>query len=91
MIVRCGRCQAAFDVAGPGRYACPACGTQNQVGDQPAPAPGPPPAPAEPPPPSPRVTCGVCGYSFIVGDVDVAPCPNCGTAVTVRVSDDEDE
>jgi hypothetical protein len=42
-----------------------------------------PPPPPPPDPPSPRVTCGDCSFEFIVGDVDEAPCPNCGTVVTV--------
>jgi len=29
--------------------------------------------------------------SFIVGAVDVAPCPNCGASVTVQAGEGEDE
>ena len=91
MTVRCGRCQTPFEVAGPGRYPCPACGTPNDVragAEQPEQggllAPPPPP---EPDPPSPRVVCSECGVSFIVGQVSEAPCPNCGTLVTVSGSE----
>lgn len=82
MIVRCGRCGSQFDVPGPGRHVCPVCGTPNDVraadsGGIQAP---PPPPPQEP---SPRVICPGCGYKFIVGDIDMAPCPNCGEPVTV--------
>lgn len=83
MIVRCGRCRAQFDVPGPGQYACPQCGTANQVGG-PAEPPGivTPPSPTpQPEKPSPRVTCPDCGFEFIVGVVDVAPCPMCGSEV----------
>lgn len=92
MIVRCGRCGSGIDVPGPGRHICPACGTTNEVrpSSEPDPTPGPVPgsglAPAPPGPPdapSPRVTCPECGHSFIVGAVEVAPCPNCDTPVTV--------
>ena len=31
MIVRCGRCRTQVEVPGPGRYACPACGTPMEV------------------------------------------------------------
>lgn len=31
MIVRCGRCKAELEVAGPGEFLCPACGSRNVV------------------------------------------------------------
>ena len=81
---------------GPGRYACPACGTTNEVRGAAGPAGGMgpggmPPAGPEPPPPLPperpsaRVRCGdeECGFSFIVGEVSEAPCPMCGKTVAV--------
>lgn len=89
MRVRCGSCQTEFDVPGPGRYGCPACGSPNEVRGQPQGMPADPPAP--PPPPSPRVTCGECGFGFMVGAVEVAPCPNCGSPVTVGLGQDEAE
>jgi rRNA maturation endonuclease Nob1 len=90
VIVRCGRCQNGFDVPGPGRHLCPTCGTPNEVrasapdatGGLPPVSP-PPSSPPEPDPPSPKVTCGECGFSFIVGQVSEAPCPNCGAAVPI--------
>jgi Zn finger protein HypA/HybF involved in hydrogenase expression len=84
VIVRCGRCQTQFDAPGEGRFACPACGTANEVKSQPG-APGmvTPPPPPEPEVPSPRVACGECGFSFIVGDVEAAPCPMCGLVVQI--------
>ena len=49
-------------------------------------APPPPPAPE---PPSPKLECPECGFSFIVGDIDVATCPNCGEEVdTGRTAED---
>lgn len=84
MIVRCGRCRTQIEVPGPGRYSCPACGTLNEIRSR-APEPDlvtpPPPAPA--PPPTPRVECPDCGFRFIVGEVESAPCPNCGAQVPV--------
>ena len=84
MIVRCGRCGSQFEVLAPGRHACPTCGTVNEVRPA-APAGGlaAPPPPPEPEPPSPRVECPECGFAFIVGAVDVAPCPNCSSPVSV--------
>ncbi len=92
MRARCGRCGAGFEVVGPGRYACPACGVTNEVrggAAPPGPAgmgpmePAPPPLPPERP--SRRVVCPdpECRFSFIVGDVAAAPCPMCGTEVDI--------
>lgn len=44
--------------------------------------PGAPPPPPRPDPPSPRITCPDCDFSFIVGQIEVAACPNCGGEVT---------
>lgn len=33
MMVRCGACRTQFDAPGPGRYACPACGSVNMIRD----------------------------------------------------------
>ena len=91
MMVRCGRCQTAFEVEGEGRFSCPACGTANDVrGGVGAPSDGgliTPPPPPEDAGPSPRAKCSRCEFSFIVGDVAEVQCPNCG--VTVTVSDVE--
>jgi len=93
MIVRCGACRTQFEVAGAGRFSCPSCGSVNVVRNQTATgpasagayptAPGAPPAPTPPPPdrPSPRIDCPECAFTFIVGDISVATCPNCGTEV----------
>jgi len=34
MNVRCGSCRNEFEVAGPGKYSCPVCGSVNVVRDQ---------------------------------------------------------
>ena len=102
MMVRCGACGTQFDVPGPGRFSCPACGSVNMVrsaagGPQPgagAPAGGmpggaggmpqapvTPPSPPAPEAPSPKLECPECGFSFIVGEIEVATCPNCGAEV----------
>jgi len=90
VIVKCGRCQTAFEVDGAGRFPCPSCGTANDVrsaanapADRDLLTPPPPPAPE---PPSPRVVCGECELSFIVGSVAEAQCPNCGATVAVADS-----
>lgn len=95
MMVRCGSCRNQFDVPGPGRFTCPICGSVNSVRAA-AGAPGPAgPAPAAPAPaapiprppdqPSPRINCPECDFSFIVGAVAEAKCPNCGAVVTTGV------
>lgn len=86
MIVRCGRCRSEFDVAGPGRFACPVCGTVNEVraaGEAPGDLARPAPSPPAPSTPAPRVDCPECDFNFIVGDIDTALCPNCGAEVPV--------
>lgn len=88
MIVRCGRCRSGFDVPGPGRHACPNCGTVNEVRAAAGPISTVPPPPPVQEHPSPRVSCSNCGFSFIVGSVEVAPCPNCGAPVTVGAAEE---
>jgi len=94
VIVRCGRCKTEFDAPSEGVYACPSCGTSNEVKRQQSP-PGivtpPPPPSLDPEPPSPRVTCPHCGFGFIVGAVDTAPCPMCGSAVEVGAGEEGDD
>jgi hypothetical protein len=59
-----------------------------------------PPAPPSPPAadsPSPRLECPNCAFTFIVGDIEVATCPNCGvqvntdTGVLVETESSEEE
>jgi rRNA maturation endonuclease Nob1 len=92
VIVRCGRCKTEFDAPSEGVFACPSCGTSNEVRrqqpDSGIVAPLPPP---DPEPPSPRVICPECGFGFIVGPVDTAPCPMCGSVVDVGAGDEADE
>jgi LSD1 subclass zinc finger protein len=106
MMVRCGACRNQFDVPGAGRFACPVCGSVNVVreaaggapsnmGGYPT-APGvagaaPPPAPAPVDRPSPRIECPNCAFSFIVGDIVVATCPNCGSQVNTATGSLEEE
>jgi ribosomal protein S27E len=42
MRVRCGACRNQFEVSGPGRFACPVCGSVNVVRNGAAGAPTPP-------------------------------------------------
>ena len=97
MKVRCGACRSEFDVPGAGQFSCPACGSVNQVPgaaatQQMPPAPGgpppgyggmpqAPPPPRPPDPPSPKLACPDCDFDFIVGQIEVATCPNCGTEI----------
>jgi Zn finger protein HypA/HybF involved in hydrogenase expression len=97
--VRCGSCRSEVEIPGPGRFNCPSCGSPNEVRDPAAGSPAgmppggglatpPTPPPAPPPePPSPKIACGECEFSFIVGDIDLATCPNCGAEVAVGRGD----
>ena len=63
MRVRCGACRTQFEVAGPGRFACPVCGSVNVVREGAAGAPAsPPPDQGEAPAPS-----GMAGYQTAPG------------------------
>lgn len=100
MRARCGACATEVDVAGEGRFKCPACGAVNQVSAGrdvpagPAPAspttPPPPTVPVPPAEPSPRIACPDCAFSFIVGPVEVATCPNCQAEVPVGSAPTDD-
>jgi predicted RNA-binding Zn-ribbon protein involved in translation (DUF1610 family) len=105
MMVRCGSCRTQFEVPGPGRFACPVCGSVNVVRDPtggeppamggyptaPGAAPSQPPPPPPPPAPLPRIECPECDFSFIVGDIAVATCPNCGVEVRTGRGRSEEE
>lgn len=94
MRVRCGACRTQFDVAGPGRYACPVCGSVNVVRDGVAPAEAAPvghePEPPSPPPIMPKITCPECGFSFIIGEIAVATCPMCSAEVSTGLEDESE-
>jgi DNA-directed RNA polymerase subunit RPC12/RpoP len=99
MRVRCGSCRTEVEIPGPGRFNCPACGSLNEVrpagagmpnaGGGPLAPGGVRTPPAQPEQPSPRVSCPSCGFSFIVGDIEVAECPNCGGEVPVQSGDEQ--
>jgi LSD1 subclass zinc finger protein len=103
-MVRCGACRNQFEVPGAGRFACPVCGSVNVVRDQAGSAPsnmggyptapgvaGAPPQPPPPPAPRPRIECPDCTFTFIVGDIEIATCPNCGARVNTATGALEEE
>lgn len=105
MMVRCGACRSQFDAPGPGRYACPACGSVNMIREQagappassgpggyPA-APGVAPTPPAPPPERavPKIQCPECGFSFHVGEVAKVICPMCSQEVVTGLAELEEE
>lgn len=59
----------------------------NVVAGSAPPPPAPPPATA----PMPRVTCPECEFTFFVGDIAVATCPNCEAEVRTGSGDAEEE
>ncbi|MGZ4211889.1 MAG: hypothetical protein ACXVQV_01490 [Actinomycetota bacterium] len=86
MIVRCGRCGVELDIAGPGEFMCPSCGTRNVVrgpATQPQHPFGVPDlgasAPTTPAPGVQWVRCPSCAYRFAVGELDAVTCPSCST------------
>jgi len=97
MRVRCGACRTQFDVAGAGRYACPVCGSVNvvrdapgMVGEPPATEEYSPPPPPSPPPILPKIKCPECDFTFIVGEIAVATCPNCSAEVPTGFEDESE-
>ena len=56
-------------------------GFGQQPAGYPPPSYAPPPPPPAPEAPSPKLTCSECDFSFIVGQIEVATCPNCGSEV----------
>ncbi len=74
----------------------PGAAPPSSVGGYPA-APGATGGPAAPPPPPPvsaplpRITCPECEFTFIVGVIAVATCPNCGAEVRTGLAGGEEE
>lgn len=50
-----------------------------------------PPPPPKPDVPSPRIECPECEFTFIIGDVAVVQCPNCGADVETGLGGEEEE
>lgn len=51
-------------------------------------APPPPPPPDEP---LPKIDCPECDFKFVVGEIAVATCPNCGAEVPTGIEEDSSE
>jgi predicted RNA-binding Zn-ribbon protein involved in translation (DUF1610 family) len=91
MIVRCGRCGVELEIAGPGEFMCPNCGTRNVArgaAQQPPQNPFGVPdlgasAPQEPAAGVHWIRCPACAYRFAVGEVEEVSCPSCSTIVQV--------
>lgn len=80
----CGSVNSVRDSAGSPPPAAPSVGgypSAPGVGPEGAGAPPPPPPPPAPDLPSPKVVCPNCDFSFIVGEIAVATCPNCSEEV----------
>jgi len=87
MRVRCGRCRTEVEIPGPGTFVCPACGTQNQVRPPGEGLQGIRQPPLVESHPASRVTCDECSFTFAVGDIDLAICPNCRAEVKVQAEE----
>lgn len=82
-----GRPAGAGPAGAPPPGSMPPTGGPESGAGYPAPPPPPPPEP-----PSPKMECPECGFSFIVGDIEVAVCPMCSAEVpTGRSSSDAAE
>jgi DNA-directed RNA polymerase subunit RPC12/RpoP len=89
MIVRCGRCGVELEIAGPGEFMCPNCGTRNMARAQQQQPPQNPfgvpdlgaSAPPEPAPGVQWVRCPACSYRFAVGEMEEVSCPSCSTTI----------
>lgn len=67
---------------------------QSMGGYPTAPGVAPPPGTAPPPPPKeeaplPKVECPECGFTFVVGKIAVATCPNCSAEVETGIEEEE--
>jgi len=90
MLVRCGRCGVELEIAGPGEFMCPSCGTRNVARGQEPPPQNPFGVPdlgaTVPPEPAAGVTwvrCPSCSYRFAVGEMEEVSCPSCSTAINL--------
>jgi LSD1 subclass zinc finger protein len=54
-------------------------------------APPPPPPPPEPDAPMPKIKCPECDFTFIVGKIATATCPNCGNEVDTGIEEETAE
>jgi len=52
-------------------------------------APPPPPPPPQPDAPMPKIACPECGFTFIVGMISTATCPNCSAEVATGIEDED--
>ena len=48
----------------------------------------PPPPPPQPDPPMPKIECPECGFTFIVGMIATATCPNCSAEVSTGIEEE---
>ena len=54
-------------------------------------APPAPPPPPEPDAPMPKIACPECGFTFIVGMIATATCPNCAAEVETGIDEGNGE
>ena len=52
------------------------------------PPPPPPPPPPKPDAPMPKIECPECGFTFIVGMISSATCPNCSAEVPTGIEEE---
>ena len=88
----CGSVNAVRDANGAPTEAGPSVGGyQAGPGVEPGggvPPPPPPPPPPQPDAPMPKIACPECGFTFIVGMVASATCPNCSAEVDTGIEEE---
>ncbi len=86
----CGSVNAVRD-AGDGAQDQTLGGYQAAPGVPGAGAPPPPPPPPAPDAPMPKIQCPECEFTFIVGKIATATCPNCASEVETGIEPEEQE
>jgi LSD1 subclass zinc finger protein len=87
----CGSVNVVRDANGDEAAAGPTVGGY-QAGPGVAPGggaqPPPPPPPPQPDAPMPKIECPECGFTFIVGMISTATCPNCSAEVSTGIEEE---
>lgn len=87
----CGSVNAVREAAGQEQSSPDVGGYPAAPGVAPPGESAPPPPPPEPDAPMPKIACPECGFTFIVGMIAVATCPNCTAEVDTGITEEDAE